>query len=105
MLREPLIFGIAVIAIVLALMFTRSRQVLKTWARENGYEILSSELRFLSRGPYTWTLLGKQWVFHVAVRAGDGTVRTGYVKCGSFFWGVLVNKAEVAWSDSTTSMR
>jgi hypothetical protein len=52
------------------------------------------DIRFLSRGPYTWTLLGKQLVFHVVIKDSDGAVRTGYVKCGSFFWGVFVNRAE-----------
>ena len=92
--RNLVILSIAIIVVVLVLMFLRAKQILETWARENGYEILSSDLRLLSRGPYKWTLLGKQWVFHVTVRANDGTVRTGYVKCGSFFWGVFVNKAE-----------
>jgi len=88
------ILGIATIFVVLVLMFARGRQVLDTWAKENEYEILVSDFRFFNRGPYQWTLFGKQWVFHVTVRASDGSIKTGYVKCGSFFWSVLVNKAE-----------
>jgi len=80
-------------------MYSRAQMILRTWAGENSYEILSSDLRFLSRGPYKYTLFGKQWVFHVVVRANDSTVRTGYVKCGSFFWGVFINKAEARWSE------
>lgn len=83
--------------VILILMFLRSRQILDSWAAENGYNILSSDYRWLCRGPYSWTLLGKQWVYYVVVRASDDTVRRGYVKCGSFWWGVLVNKSEVEW--------
>jgi len=88
-----LILGLTLIAVVIFLMYSRAKSILQTWADENGYQILSSNPRFLGRGPYTYTLLGKQWVFHVVVRASDGT-KSGYVKCGSFFWGVIVNKAE-----------
>ena len=83
-----LILGVSVIVIVLVLMYSRAQIILRTWADENGYKILSSIMRFLGRGPYKYTLLGKQWVFHVTIRTSDGTVKTGYIKCGSFFWGV-----------------
>lgn len=97
MQKNLIVLVLAIVGFVLALMFLRARQILDTWAEENGYEILSSNLRFLSRGPYSWTLLGKQWVFHVVVRDYEGTIRTGFVKCGGFFWGVWVNKAEAKW--------
>jgi hypothetical protein len=87
-----LIIFLSIIALVLHLTYSRSKIILHSWAEENGYQILSSKLRFLSR-PYTYTLLGKQWVFHVVVRTSYST-KSGYVKCGSFFWGVFVNRAE-----------
>ena len=89
-----LIIVISILAVVLYLTYSRARSILETWADENGYQILSSNPRFLGRGPYTYTLMGKQWVFHVVVRASDGTTKTGYVKLGSFLWGVMVNRAE-----------
>ena len=92
-----LIFCLSLIAVVIFLTYSRARSILQTWADENGYEILSSNPRFLGRGPYKYTLMGKQWVFHVTVRATDGTTKTGYVKCGSFLWGVMVNRAEASW--------
>jgi hypothetical protein len=95
--KNLIILGITILVSVLVLMFLRARQILETWAEENGYEILSSDLRLLSRGPYSWTLFGKQWVFHVTVRDSERTVRTGFVKCGSFWWGIWVNRAEAKW--------
>ena len=97
MQKNLILLGITVVVSVLFLMFLRARQILETWAEEKGYEILSSDLRFLSRGPYTWTLFGKQWVFHVVVRDHERTVRTGFVKCGSFWWGIWINRAEAKW--------
>ena len=97
MQKSLIILGITIIVSVMVLMFLRARQILGNWAEENGYEILSSDLRFLSRGPYSWTLLGEQWVFHVTVRDHERTLRTGFVKCGSFWWGIWINRAEVKW--------
>jgi len=89
-----LTIGLSVLAIVLFLTYSRAQMILRTWAEENDYQMISSNMRFLSRGPYTYTLLGKQWVSHVVVRTSDGTTKTGYVKLGSFLWGVMVNRAE-----------
>ena len=94
MVNNVLLLGISIIIIVLVLMYSRAQMILRTWAEGNCYQILSSDLRFLGRGPYSYTLLGKQWVFYVILKASDGTTRTGYVKCGSFFWGVIINRAE-----------
>jgi len=97
MQKSLIILVLTIVVSVMVLMFLRARQILETWAEDNGYEILSSDLRFLSRGPYSWTLLGKQWVFHVTVRDHERIVRTGFVKCGSFWWGIWVNRAEAEW--------
>ena len=91
-----LLFAVVVIAIVLALMFFRAHSILKTWAMKNSYEILSSDLRILSRGPYLGTLFGNQWVFRVTVRNSEGAVKTGFVKCGGFWWGILIN---IKWDE------
>ena len=94
-----LLFAVVIIAVVLLLMFFRARSILETWAMENSYEILSSDLRILNRGSYLGTIFGNQWVFRVTVRDHEGRASTGFVKCGGFWWGLFVNRAEVKWDE------
>jgi hypothetical protein len=79
--------------------YMRSDQILSHWAQDNGYEIVSSERRWLRRGPYFfWTSEGQD-VYYVTVRTPDGQLRRGWVRCGSWFCGVLSNAAEVQWDE------
>jgi hypothetical protein len=78
--------------------FSRARQIVKHWALENGYEILSAEYRWFCRGPFRWTT-NDQAVYYVAIRKVDGQVKHGWVRCGNWLVGVLVNRAEVRWDE------
>ena len=77
--------------------FSRSRKILERWAAENGYQILSSEFRWLRRGPFFWTSSKGQTVYYVVVRTPEGPTKRGWVRCGSFWWGVMQDKAKVRW--------
>lgn len=79
--------------------FSRSRTVLEQWADQSGYEILHSEYRNFARGPYFWTTSRGQTVYHVRVRDSAGNVRSGWVRCGSWFLGLMTDQAEVRWDD------
>ncbi len=87
--------GIAAIAWHLS----RSRSLLEEWAAENGYQILHSEYRNLFRGPFFWTSSKGQTVYYVKVRDSEGTIRTGWVRCGSWWLGLMSDKTEVRWED------
>jgi hypothetical protein len=76
--------------------FSRARRILEHWALDNGYEILSSEYRWFFRGPFPWTT-NDQAVYYVTLRTTDGRERHGWVRCGNWLVGVLVNRAEVRW--------
>jgi hypothetical protein len=77
--------------------FSRSRSVLDEWARANGFRILSSKFRWVRKGPFFWTSSKGQMVYYVTVMNSDGTRRSGYVRCGGFFLGLLTDKVEVRW--------
>src|SRR5437762_2925342 len=95
-----LAFGLfAVVSI--AWHFSRSRTLLERWAAENGYRILASEQRFLSGGPFFWTTSKGQTVYRVKVEDPAGRVRQGWVRCGSWMFGLLSNKAEARWDDES----
>ena len=77
--------------------FARSRELLNRWANDNGYEIVSSEFRWLRRGPFFWTSSKGQMIYHVVVRTEDGETKRGWVRCGGFWWGLLQDRTEAKW--------
>ncbi len=83
----------------LAWHFSRSREVLEQWAEEQGFELLHREYRNLIRGPFFWTTSRGQTVYYVRVRDQQGVERSGSVRCGGWFLGLLTNPAEVRWED------
>ena len=70
-----LILGIVVVSFV----WTRNRSlsILHDWARENGFRILSSQRRYLRRGPFWWRSSKGQEVFYVTVEDETGEIRSG----------------------------
>jgi hypothetical protein len=79
--------------------FSRSRQVLESWAEANNYRIVSSEYRNFFKGPFFWTSSKGQTVYYVTVETADGQTRRGWVRCGGFFLGLWNDSAEVRWDD------
>jgi hypothetical protein len=77
--------------------FSRSRSVLERWAEQHSFEIVHSEYRFFFQGPFFWTTFRGRTVYRVKVRDGSGELHSGWVRCGSFFLGLLSDKAEVRW--------
>ena len=49
-------------------------------------------------GPFFWTI-GKQEVYYVTIRTADGQIKRGWVRCGNWFLGVLVDEAQVRWDE------
>jgi hypothetical protein len=98
---QSLLFVVFVLLVIGSLTwhFSRSRSVLEQWADENGFEILHSEYRNLVRGPFFWTTSRGQTVYYVRVRDSNGLVRSGWVRCGGWFLGLMSDKAEVRWDD------
>lgn len=93
---------LAVLAFAVMLIFwhcSRSGTVLERWAEDNGFEILSSEYRHFMRGPFFWTTSKGQTVYFVRVRTPSGHVRTGWVRCGGFFLGLMSDAVEERWED------
>ena len=54
--------------------------------------------RNVFRGPYFWTSSKGQTVYRVTVEVRGG-VRTGWVRCGGWWLGLLSDQAEVRWDN------
>ena len=90
---------VAVAAVSWLFRFSRGMSILEQWAEENGYEIISSEHRWLMTGPFLWRKGKGQEVYYVTIRTSGGQVRRGWVCCGGWFLGLWGNAANVEWDE------
>lgn len=99
----PLLMVVAMLLLVatsIAWHSHRSRSVLERWAERNGYRIIDADYRNFFRGPFFWTSSKGQTVYRVTVQA-KGVVRNGWVRCGSWWLGLLSDQVEVRWDESS----
>jgi hypothetical protein len=96
-----LLLMFSLVAMGFAWHFHRSRSLLERWAERNGCRILAAEYRHVFRGPFFWTSSKGQTVYRVTVEVPGG-VRTGWVRCGSWWFGLLSDRAEVRWNEEPT---
>jgi len=76
-----------------AIYITRSRAMVKKWAKDNNYTLLKKEHRIFRKGPYF--LSGRnQAVYRVEVRDATGLKLKGWVRCGNWFSGVFGSAVE-----------
>lgn len=98
------IFSITLMALVAAgilygaytFMKTRSEEILSRWVHENGYKIIDYQAKVFNRGPFIWASKN-QAIFRVAIEDAEGTQRTGWVRCGSYWGGIFSDQVEVKW--------
>ncbi|MDH3590587.1 MAG: hypothetical protein OER88_01820, partial [Planctomycetota bacterium] len=68
-------------------------------AATNGYTLESAQYRWFWRGPFFLRSTEEQSVFYVTVKDAGGRARKGWVRCGSFWAGILSDKATVKWDE------
>jgi hypothetical protein len=78
---------------------SRSAAILQKWADDNGYQILQKDYRHFFRGPFFFTTSRHQTVYRVTVCDKTGQERSGWVRCGGWWWGMLSDQATVRWDD------
>ena len=68
------------------------------WATDHGYELVRCEYRMQSQGPFGGAGASESRpVYFVQVRDQQGTVRSGYIRFGRRFLGLLPDKPQVRW--------
>ncbi|MFL5245352.1 MAG: hypothetical protein ACJ8FY_24925 [Gemmataceae bacterium] len=88
----------AVVAVLLLFWhFSRSNSLVDQWARENGYRIIRRQYRSFFKGPFFWTSTRGQTVYQVVVEDAAGNRRNGWLRCGSWWFGLLSNNVEARW--------
>jgi hypothetical protein len=99
---ERLFFiALIAVAIILAMVwhFGRSSSLLRQWAEENGYRIVRKRYRNFFKGPFFWTSTSGQTVYYVTVEDDAGNRRSGWARCGGWWFGLLSNHVEVRWDN------
>ena len=93
----PAIAFIILLALIMTYHKHRGLKEVKRWAQKEGLEILSSEYRWVKRGPYFISGSNHQRIFYVTVKDESGNIRTCWVKAGGFLSGLLSDKIDVRW--------
>ena len=75
---------------------SRSTYLLEKWADENRFRLLHAEHRMFRKGPFLWSGRG-QTVYRVGVQDERGFERRGWVRCGSWWLGLITDQVEVKW--------
>jgi hypothetical protein len=95
----PVTLCVLFYALVIFLTFVRGEAILNHWAARSGCEILQRNYAWLFAGPFFWTTNRSQMVFRVVVLDQFGTTRKGWVRCGSWWGGILTDAAEARWDE------
>src|SRR4051794_23681552 len=91
--------ALVVVAVILSLVwhFGRSSSLLQRWTAQHGYRIISQQYRTFRRGPFFWSSTKGQTVYYVVLEDAAGVRRSGWVRCGSWWFGLLSDHVEVRW--------
>ena len=97
----PAMAFLALAAVYAAGRLARARYMLARWARSEGFRVVERKRRVFNTGPFVWAWLGHAAVFWVVLEDCEHRRRSGWVKCGRYWGGLLSSNVEVAWQDRT----
>jgi len=96
-------FAVGTIVIIFAWWFDtiRSRSIIEKWAAQNEFKVLKCKQAFFDTGPFSWWTSGKgQKIYRFTVITPQGSERSGWIRCGSFWGGIYFsNNIEIRWEE------
>ena len=93
----PAIIFVIIISVFMTHHKKRGLRKIEKWAQNEGLEILSSEYRWVKRGPDFISSINHQRIFYVTVKDESGNIRRCWIKVGGFLFGILSDKMDVRW--------
>ena len=76
---------------------SRSVGMIQQWTDQNGYQLISSDRKYMSLGTPFWAANDKRYTLHrITVKDANGNTRSGYALCRKNF-ALLSRKVEVKW--------
>lgn len=79
--------------------FNRSQGILQQWAVRNEYLIIKAKYAYFFKGPFFGNTSRYQAVYRVLAQDNTGRIRSGWVCCGGWWFGMLRDEAQVRWDD------
>lgn len=73
----------------------RAEQLLGQWAAKEGFELIESDRCFFETGPFQPFSQGV--VYRIKAKNPEGKVRSGWIRCGGWFFGPMSARTEVVW--------
>ena len=80
-----------------------AHRFLNNWAEENGYKVVSADVRWFRRGPYSLFFTQKQVVLQFTVSDTNGDLKTGWACCGHGNLGLIREMVDVRWDKYQSS--
>ncbi len=77
--------------------FARAAAILERWAEAGGFVLLEKRYCHFFKGPFFLRTTEHQAVYRVTVRDKAGRVSSGWVACGSWWFGLYSDQAQVRW--------
>jgi hypothetical protein len=99
------LIGIAGLYIYWQISLKRAgEKILVHWAEDNSYELLETKYRWFFLGPFFLQTSRYQSVHRIVVRElATGQIKSGWARCGNWFWGVLwTDDIAVIWDKYPT---
>ena len=75
-------------------------RLLDRWAERTGYRIIDADYRNVFRGPFFWTTSKGQTVYRVTIQDENGRTRSGWVRCGGWWFGLWSDHVEARWDET-----
>jgi hypothetical protein len=76
------------------------RSILDGWARSAGVELVRvKRRRWRERTPFNRWASRNRTIYRALVRTDTSRPRAGWVRCGHWFWGLLIAHADVVWDE------
>lgn len=89
-----LLFGVIAVA-NFAYDTLRAEKLLAEWTAKEGCVLLECRRSFFDKGPFM--PISKAVVYRVKARSPEGKIRSGWVRCGGWFFGVSSDETAVIW--------
>ena len=90
-------FGLGFYALVLNQNRIQIPRLLKKWAAENGFLIVSWEYRGFFTGPFFLSNSGAREICYVSIQDNEGRHRSAWLRCGGGLPWLPSSTVEVRW--------
>ena len=77
--------------------FVRSASLINMWAASEDLEVLARKYCWFWTGPFFLNCSRNQTVYRVTVRSRDGSVQSAWIRCGSWWGGLMSDEVDVRW--------